>query len=225
MKDTGPRSNASTYLLTQMSLVILGAMEVRDKILKAAAATFAEAGFRGATTRRIAQLAGVNEITLFRHFGSKERLLHEAIACEGVRPHAVPLPGEPHHPRAELLEWAGEQLANLREKRSFVRTCMAEVEEHPEMIPEDNPTTVATRALRDYLKRLKSRGIATARFDPEIAAPMFMGILFADAMGRDVMPALYANDPGRALTQYVDLFLRAIGVERTAIIPPKERSA
>jgi hypothetical protein len=39
------------------------------------------------------------------------------------------------------------------------------------------------------------------------------------------MPALYANDPGRALTQYVDLFLRALGVERNAIIPPKERSA
>ena len=42
-------------------------MDVRDKILLAAVTVFAEVGFRGATTRRIAQEAGVNEITLFRH--------------------------------------------------------------------------------------------------------------------------------------------------------------
>jgi AcrR family transcriptional regulator len=200
-------------------------MDVRARILSAAAQAFSEVGFRGATTRRIAQMAGVNEITLFRHFGSKQRLLHEAIVSEGARPAAAPLPAEPRHPRAELLRWARAQLGNLREKRSFVRTCMAEVEEHPEMIPADNPTTKATHALRDYLRRLKVRGVATARFDPDIAAPMFMGILFADAMGRDVMPALYQNDPDRALTQYVDLFLRAIGVDRTADLAPEERSA
>jgi len=200
-------------------------MEVRDRILKAAAEAFAEVGFRGATTRRIAQMAGVNEITLFRHFGSKERLLQEAIACEGVLPAVAPLPDEPRNPRAELLSWARDQLTNLREKRTFIRTCMAEVEERPEMIPEDNPTTRATHALRDYLGRLKALGHATARFDPAIAAPMLMGILFSDAMGRDVMPALYQNDPDRALRQYIDLFLRAIGVERTADLHSQERSA
>jgi AcrR family transcriptional regulator len=200
-------------------------MEARDKILQAAATLFADVGFRGATTRRIAQEAGVNEITLFRHFGSKERLLHEAIANAGVRPRTVPLPEEPRHPRAELLAWARDHLDHLREKRSFIRTCMAEVEEHPEMIPDDNPTTAATHTLRDYLKRLKTRKIATAKFDPEIAAPMFVGILFADAMGRDVMPDLFTNDPERALHQYVDLFLRAIGVTRLADAAPQERTS
>jgi hypothetical protein len=41
---------------------------------------------------------------------------------------------------------------------------------------------------------------------------MLMGVLFADAMGRDVMPDMYQNDPDEALDQYVRLFLRAIGV-------------
>jgi AcrR family transcriptional regulator len=199
-------------------------MDVKDKILRAAATVFSEVGFRGATTRRIAQEAGVNEITLFRHFGSKERLLQEAIACEGVRPAAIPLPPEPRDPHSELLAWAGEQLGNLREKRSFIRTCMAEVEEHPEMIPQGNPTTTATRALALYLRTLKERGNASAPFEPDIAAPMFMGILFADAMGRDVMPDLYNNDPGTALAQYVELFLRALGV-RTAEVAPQDRSS
>ncbi|MEO7475110.1 MAG: TetR family transcriptional regulator, partial [Gemmatimonadales bacterium] len=39
-------------------------MNVRDQLLTAAARVYAEVGYRGATTRRIAQEAGVNEITL-----------------------------------------------------------------------------------------------------------------------------------------------------------------
>jgi hypothetical protein len=44
------------------------------------------------------------------------------------------------------------------------------------------------------------------------ASTMLMGVLFADAMGRDIMPDMYRNDPEHALDQYVKLFLRGIGV-------------
>ena len=40
-------------------------MEARDQLLQAALKVYAESGTRGATTRRIAQEAGVNEVTLF----------------------------------------------------------------------------------------------------------------------------------------------------------------
>jgi hypothetical protein len=39
-----------------------------------------------------------------------------------------------------------------------------------------------------------------------------MGALFADAMGRDIMPDLYRNAPEEAVDQYVRLFLRGLGV-------------
>ncbi len=186
-------------------------MDVRDRILKAAVSVFSEVGFRGATTRRIAQAADVSEITLFRHFGSKGRLLQEAITCEGIQAPRVSLPEVPEDPRRELLAWAGNQLGHLQERRSFIRTCLAEIEEHPEMVPPGSPPALATRSLADYLRRLRTMGLATAPFDPDIAAPMLMGTLFADAMGRDAMPDLYQNDPVRALAQYVEMFLRAIG--------------
>ena len=51
----------------------------RGKLLDVAARVYGEYGFRGATTRRIADEAGVNEITIFRQFGSKESLINEAI--------------------------------------------------------------------------------------------------------------------------------------------------
>ena len=68
------------------------------------------------------------------------------------------------------------------------------------------------RSLSRYLRRLRGSGMAKAPFDEVAASAMLMGVLFADAMGRDIMPDMYHNDPDQALDQYVRLFLRAIGV-------------
>jgi AcrR family transcriptional regulator len=187
-------------------------MDIRDKLLDCAARLYAEAGFRGATTRRIAQEAGVNEITLFRHFGSKSALLQAAIERTRLLGLDVPLPEEPGDPRAELLAWSRMHLTSMRERRSMMRTCLAEVGEHPEIIPSEGSTPArASQALCRYVERLREQGRAARDFDPQVAAVMLMGSLFADAMGRDVMPDMYRNDPEQALVQYVHLFLRAIG--------------
>jgi hypothetical protein len=71
----------------------------------------------------------------------------------------------------------------------------------------------ATRALGSYLERLKERGLAGESIDPRAAAAMLLGALFADAIGRDIVPDMYAVPTEEALAQYVGLFLRGIGVE------------
>lgn len=53
--------------------------ETEQKILDAAMRLFAGEGYKGATTRRIAQEANVTEVTLFRKFQSKENLLREVL--------------------------------------------------------------------------------------------------------------------------------------------------
>jgi AcrR family transcriptional regulator len=186
-------------------------MDIRDKLLAAAARVYAEVGFRGATTRRIAQEAGVNEITLFRHFGSKAALLHEAIAHAGL--HSVePLPEDPGDAAAELLVWARQTMTELRAKRSLIRTCMAEAEERPGVMGHENGGPPdAWRTICRYIERLRGQGRAADDVEPAAAAALLMGALFADAMGRDVMPEMYANDPDEAIVRYVQLFLRAIG--------------
>jgi len=60
--------------------------ETREKILTAAAEVMAEYGYARATTRKIAKAAGVNEVTLFRHFGSKRNLLSEMIHRRSALP-------------------------------------------------------------------------------------------------------------------------------------------
>ena len=58
----------------------------RDRLLTAAREVFAEKGFRGATTREIAERAEITEPLLFRYYGSKVALFEQAavepvVAC------------------------------------------------------------------------------------------------------------------------------------------------
>src|SRR5687767_3990663 len=190
-------------------------MSVRDQLLDAAARLYAETGYRGATTRRIATAAGVNEITLFRHFGSKEALIHEAITRAGSSSAPPKLPEFPREPFREVREWAKAHITELRQRRSLIRTCMGEIEEHPGIFSAHNsPPAVAAAALSRYLRRLREIGMAKAPFDETAASAMLIGALFADAMGRDIMPGLYRNEPDEAVEQYLQLFLRGLGVGR-----------
>ncbi|MGH7718941.1 MAG: TetR/AcrR family transcriptional regulator [Gemmatimonadaceae bacterium] len=187
-------------------------MDVRERLLKAAATVYAESGYRGATTRRIAQEAGVNEITLFRQFGSKDALIHEALHCAGMHDALGELPDDPQDPERELTEWSQHFLAHLYDKRSIIRTCLAEVESRPEVIPNTGEgPAAASRQLCQYLLRLRERGLAAHDFAPSVAAAMLMGAMFADAMGRDVMPEMYHYAAEDAPAMYVKLFLRAVG--------------
>ena len=56
-----------------------------DQILEAALNVIVQRGYAGATTREISAAAGMNEVTLFRRFGSKEQLLRAVVEQEAQR--------------------------------------------------------------------------------------------------------------------------------------------
>jgi AcrR family transcriptional regulator len=190
----------------------------RSKLLEAAARVYAECGFRGATTRRIAEEAGVNEVTIFRNFGSKAALIHEAVRCHaGPALPLPPLPEVPVDPERELLAWAAAYYAYLRDVAPLIRKTMGELEERPEAAPTMSggaPDRAST--LRHYFAGLHRHGWldggrAGVSHDFHAAAAMLMGTIFADAMGRDMMPPLFPQPERKALRLYVRLILRAIG--------------
>ena len=188
-------------------------MDTRASILNAAVQVFAQHGFRGSTTRRIADAAEVNEVTIFRYFGSKDALLEEAIfECAGT-PFSTPLPQEPIAPAVELAEWCERVMTLLRLRGPIIRKCMGEMEERPQFTNcAAEAPTLATNEVSSYLQRLKVAGFTDEDFDPAVASSMLMGAMFHDAMGRDMMPDIYPQPPAEAAGRYARLILRAIGV-------------
>ena len=202
-----------------MAQAILEGMDVRERLLQAAVRVFEESGSRGATTRRIAAEAGVNEITLFRHFGSKSALLGEALAEAGSTRVETGLPDEPRDPPAELLAWSRAGYGHLRRYAAMIRTTLGELAEAPDAARcVAGPPVKVHEELRAYLHRLRERDMADGEWDPEAAANMLMGTLFADAIARDAVPERYAYPESEAPERYITLFLRAIGVRP----PPRE---
>ncbi|MEZ5317429.1 MAG: helix-turn-helix domain-containing protein [Vicinamibacterales bacterium] len=199
-------------------------MDVRDALLKAALKAFADAGTRGATTRRIAQDAGVNEVTLFRHFQSKDDLMRAALEHFAGQAFGRRLPDDPVDPRAELLTWCQEHHRALHRARALIRRSMGEYAERPESCSQGLQVSVRiAHELSAYLRELKRRGLAREGWDERAAAAMLMGALFTDAMGRDTMPERYPYSMRDAVEQYVDLFLHALGVPAAPAAPAADR--
>ncbi len=188
-------------------------MDIREKLLDAAGRLYSECGFRGATTRRIAVAAGVNEVTLFRHFRSKELLLREAIGRDWAAVECPKPPVRPEDVEAELTAWASAFTERLRAAAPLIRTCMGEFEVHRGIMPPDeSPPARAMRGLVDFLEQLRDRGLTSAPFDPPSAAAMLIGALFTDAIAREGMPDMFSNEPREGVAEYVRIFLRGIGV-------------
>lgn len=199
-------------------------MDTRTTILNAAAQVFAQHGFRGSTTRRIADAAAVNEVTIFRYFGSKDALLQEAISQSNGSQLANPLPATPVDPEAELTVWCATVIDHLRSRQAMIRKCMSEMEERPEMKSTTAATPIrVTNELCAYFRKLKSDGFTDDDFDASAAAAMIMGALFHDAMGREMMPDVYPKPANKAPQRYARLLLRAIGAGTSSVTPAASR--
>ncbi|MGQ0649116.1 MAG: TetR/AcrR family transcriptional regulator [Gemmatimonadaceae bacterium] len=186
-------------------------MVSRQKLLHAAATVFAESGFRGATTRRIAEVAGVNEVTLFRLFGSKSQLMAEAVEC--LHPlQSMSLPDIPGDVERELVKWSASHLAGMRKIRRMMRKTMAELDEHPEMMPFvcESKTPYFTQLVTYVTKVCKPTTVAE-REALRTACTMLSSALFSDAIGRDIVPSAYPAPGDSAARKYVRVFLRLLG--------------
>jgi AcrR family transcriptional regulator len=199
--------------------------EIRARILAAAARVYAQYGFRGATTRLIATEAGVNEVTLFRTFGSKAQLLQAMLQAQ-VESSVVPLLShEPRDAHAELTRWCLSVLEYLRGHAHLIRKTIAEADERPEAACAtcEGPSS-AGRSLVLYLEHLREEGLITPDADVETAVSMFMSAMFGDALYRDIIPNAFPQPVAAAAERYVNTFLRAVGL-RASSLPDRSRQA
>ena len=199
--------------------------EIKQRILSAAARVYSQHGCRGATTRLIATEAGVNEVTLFRTFGSKAELL-QAMLQSQVSAHAAPiLSDDISNPQETLSEWCASLIEYVREHAHMIRKTIAEAEERPDAACAacEGPSTAGV-SLTLYVERLVESGAAEQDVDIHTAVSMFMSAIFGDALYREVMPRSFPQPLQDAASKYVATFLRAVGY-RAASLPVRSRTA
>lgn len=192
----------------------------RERILEAAARVYAKHGFRGATTRLIALEAGVNEVTLFRTFGSKGALLQAVLTQQKADYRGAPiLPERPVDPVAELTAFTEASLHKLREIRPLLVQAMSELEERPEAADFACQGRTATHdVLRRYATQLRAVDSHDVPVDVATAVTMLASTVMGDVMGRPMVPDAYPPME-EAASRYVHCFLRAIGVEVAGAMP------
>ncbi|MEP6992138.1 MAG: helix-turn-helix domain-containing protein [bacterium] len=196
----------------------------RERILEAAARVYARHGFRGATTRLIAAEAGVNEVTLFRTFGSKGALLEAVLGPHSANVTPPELPAEPTDPEAELTTFVTTSLDNVRAMRPLLVHTMGEIEERPQAAEfACRGRRIFHDTITTYLRRLQSLGMANPDADVETAAVMLTGTVMSDAIARSFVPEVYPPMED-APARYVRCFLQMMGVKKNAAPSVKKTS-
>jgi len=182
----------------------------RERLLEVAARVYAEAGYHGTTTRRIADEAGLNEVTLFRQFGSKDALLREAIE-QADRQSRTSLNADAPDPIPELHRWAVACIHRFYRHQKLIRQVLGDTVQRPEIAPricED--TSDEMNQLVAFLTALDKRGVLHAG-DPMIlegGAAMLVHSLLSNALWRDLVPDIPSLEECAAL--FVEVLLRAL---------------
>src|ERR1700749_2684296 len=173
-----------------------GVKETRARILNATREIFEKNGTRGTTTREVADRAGVNEATLFRHFGSKAALLaamrEHACGLEAFREIVQTLTGA--DVRADLGTIAQIAVENMHDQRNML--CVSLVEESTDPDAFDSPEWRVPSQVRVLLAHCFAQRVSEGRLvgDPEFLACTFMGIMFQYVVARKLWNS-HAIDP------------------------------
>lgn len=192
--------------------------KMRQKILKTAIRLFAQNGFRGTTTKEIALAAGVNEVTIFRHFATKQELYSailevkssELVVKSWVK--ALAPFAERCDDKGLFLLVATEILAHYKRDPDFLCLRLHSSLEGHELAKQYREQQVCPlfKFLRDYIMKRQSDG-AFHRFNPDITVMSFIGSVYHHAIAlhfREVdFIQLSQEDTANA---FVEIFLSGI---------------
>lgn len=202
--------------------VRLPGQDRRVQILGVAMELFARRGFRGTTTRQIAQASGVNEAIIFRHFPRKQDLYWAVIEqkCRdaGERKEMLRRRLSEHRPDHEIFTDIVEDLLNLhRRDPSRSRLFLFAALENHKLSDRFFQTYVVKyyEVLAQHIAQKVHEGIFRP-VDPLLAARSFLGMVvyhfwIQDVFGGERHQKFEARHVAETLA---DIWLR--GVRATA---------
>jgi AcrR family transcriptional regulator len=186
------------------------AADTKQRILEAGLQVFSARGYRGGTTREIAARAGVAEVTLFRHFSTKEKLFQEILGSFSFLPtlrRMLPeLEGKGY--RESLLIIALRFFEFLTERKNLVRII------HAEIYRSDRINRIFSDFINEALGTLAAHFRAMRQraglrdFRPESAARALMGMLIANFILEEFLGGRKTRrERARFVEELVDIFV------------------
>ncbi len=188
--------------------------KTEKKILDAAIRVFASEGYEGATTRRIAEVADVNEVTLFRRFQSKENILRSVITRnrEIILETLDPILSMKKEEDIETsLRALGRGLIKvMRERVNIMAILIAEGRRNPEVaqILEAVVQAIVVRISEYFefqIKNGKMRNI-----NPRTAALVFLSYLGHMSQLRGIVSEDILGNSEEELDGFMDIFIKGI---------------
>ncbi|MGC4073185.1 MAG: TetR/AcrR family transcriptional regulator [Nibricoccus sp.] len=186
----------------------------RERLLSAAAVVFSRAGLVGATTREIAREAGVNEVTLFRHFQSKDGLI-AAVVGKNFGPNVVHenpvVPPTTSDLRADLLSFARSYEKILTENLPLVRTLIGEVHHEQHVLHEKQVFKAIFLPLKEALfnrvEAARKTGQIVGRMRADVLADLFFAMIFTGVLRRSALHVKLEYSGTHYLESAIALFL------------------
>jgi AcrR family transcriptional regulator len=192
----------------------------KERLLGATMKLVSEKGYIGATTREIAREAGVSELTLFRNFGSKEKLFEGLLGRYTFLPRLREL-----RPQLDglaydeaLMAIAKRFLLTLKEQKSFIKIMYSEANRYPDKVRKVYTATgdELRATLSDYFVSLQKKGVLR-KVSPETSAGMLLGLLFTYFRSEELLRGRDITKKGkldRDIREIVDIFVHGTMKER-----------
>lgn len=189
-----------------------GADTTRQRIIEAALELFTTQGYARTTTRAIATAAGVNEVTVFRHFGSKQNLFMAGVQSFNATGFAETfeqyLTGDY---AADIRMMARMQQQAMAHNYHMMRLLMCEINEFGDVLDaalaggQGNQARIAA-----YFRRQIDAGVVRADLDPEALAHACDSLFSTAEFYRQTFGAGFVQDMDgdRLLDHLVDLFVQ-----------------
>ena len=153
----------------------------REKIVKAAVQLFSEEGYKGATTKKIAAAAGVNESTIFRIFENKDNLFREILSSSSSMMAIINVirDGDLDNDVRSLLKTVADLYGNLyRDHPSVLRIFLRCAIDREEMeYLENSMGPGAFQYLSDLFSRLEESGSISLKMRPDMTAFYFLSLV------------------------------------------------
>lgn len=171
---------------------------MRQRLIDAARLEFSENGIECATTRGIAERAKCHEVTLFRHFESRQKLL-AAVVQETINEfrklciYPEEMTGDL---RDDLKCFARVYNATLEHCEGMARALIGEGKRHPTLAKEliGDVLEPLHRHIADYLQNQKDQGRVKDTLNPVATAELFTATLMSGMLRRTSGLSAFGSD-------------------------------